>query len=441
MPVLNPTREELKNERLKQIDIEISMQKPANKYQEMKLNEMKATEFPNAPVVSQNLLVNDEQFYADEAIEKNKSKNIDVNLHDLFRKYGTPKYVAEIVSGIKKRLLASEITFLSENFGIVEKQIKENLTKSTSVEYFVDFVVNVIQTKKTSYNSNTKLSEMKLKLRKLIKENIRDGYTIKSWDGNTILFEGLTNTQARGKAVLDLTKKIRAMDSTNGPIIIDTIVQNLLNAQPNTISFTPAPLTPAPAASTTTTNLTPVPITGLGFKKKTKKPRPLNLKLITGSGVKIINETDKVTKHKKITDNKQFYGMNKFIIDEDKFEDDNVIELRYSLNYKKVRDIVIPNEKIKSMIKDIFLEKFDLKKFNKLTKDNKSFITKFADKCHVHLEGVQPNHEEEELNYKIYKGELDAGNPEPLLQFLIKSHYDGRLGKTEFYEAIKELVK
>ena len=72
MPVLNPTREELKNERLKQIDIEISMQKPANKYQEMKLNEMKATEFPNAPVVSQNLLVNDEQFYADEAIEKNK---------------------------------------------------------------------------------------------------------------------------------------------------------------------------------------------------------------------------------------------------------------------------------------------------------------------------------------------------------------------------------
>ena len=65
-----------------------------------------------------------------------------------------------------------------------------------------------------------------------------------------------------------------------------------------------------------------------------------------------INPQDKVSE-KVFTKNKTFYGLNKYIIEKDKLMNDNICDIRYALNGKKLRNFKCPNESIKYMIVDL----------------------------------------------------------------------------------------
>ena len=136
-----PTADQIIADRLKFIDEKLKVQKPTNDYADMLLNKERQESYPNATVISQNLITNDDQFYASRDTVQKNEENIDSKLIRLFSKYGTPEFVSKIVSGVKARLLNVEYEFLANNFGVIDKQIKENLTRVTSVEFFVDFVV------------------------------------------------------------------------------------------------------------------------------------------------------------------------------------------------------------------------------------------------------------------------------------------------------------
>ena len=264
----------------------------------------------------------------------------------------------------------------------------------------------------------------------------------------------MANTSQPGKSILALTKKIKALDPLNGPTIIENVVKPLLNQQPGTINFTPiAPATSStnltfqtPRTSPTTTTTTTT--TGTGFGKKRgpyKKAQKLkNVKIIRGGGCsEILNESKTISTKKsanRLTKNKQFYHLNKYIFDVDLFNNENVIELRYSLNGGKVRDLIVPNDDIKSIIADICVDEFTIEKFNKLKKDEQSFIRKFAEKCHMDLGNDISSIEDDVLNYEIYYGELEAGNSQPIIIFLFKSFCSGKLDKNEYLEAMENII-
>ena len=73
-----------------------------------------------------------------------------------------------------------------------------------------------------------------------------------------------------------------------------------------------------------------------------------------------------------------------------------------------------------------------------MTNDDQHFILKFCDRAHVDV-GFSKKTSDLETQYKIYEGELNSGNPAPMLQFLFHSFNSGQLNKAEYLKTLNDL--
>ena len=177
-------------------------------------------------------------------------------------------------------------------------------------------------------------------------------------------------------------------------------------------------------AATTTSS------SGKGFKNKKIRKK---LNIIRGRGMVIENAQE----NKKPT---EFYELNKFLINIKELEN-NICDMRYSKNKKKFRQFNIPNENIKNIrIKLCKDNEFSVKEYEKLNEDNKNFILKFCESCHVDV-GFSNSVKELEQQMAIYEGEAAAGNAAPMIKFLLDSVYKGNLSKADYLTAINEMIK
>ena len=344
-----PTLQELAEERRKVNQEKRVDYAKSDKFARVVENEKKSLEFPNAIIADPNEIRSVQEFYADgKANEKNNNNaNSDVKFAALFKRYGTPEFTAEIVQKLTNKLSAAEKTWLVQNKAMLDKQIKENLSNDTSIPFFIDFIEGIVVERKDKFNTTSRMAQLKKSLRTLLdaakaKEPngsityANDVFTLMKASGGVI--GGFGPTAAKYASIVKVLEEIRRIDTVSGENIIIAIANDY-----------------APAA---------VAGSGLNSGKKYIK-RARNLRIVKGGGMEIQNPKDKVSKN-AFNNNKEFYELNKFIIDVDKLQNSNICDIRYKLNGRKLRQFVCPNDKIKNMIVNLCLHKtFSIRDYDK----------------------------------------------------------------------------
>jgi len=422
-----PSLDEIKNSRLAAISQKIGNSKEPDRYARAYLEERKTLEFPNA-ITDPNATDTSRSiaaFYADgkKAEVSDKHESMAIQFTALFKQYGTPKYVAEIVEKLTKQLSTADQKLIIQNSAFLHKQIKDNLGENTTVDYFINFVKNIIEKRAEKLGETTRNNNARNELIKLLDAARKEGHAME-YDGVKVKFvkpAGVRNLAAglsdRAKAMNEKIKGIIDRNPTNGAAIVHGIIDPYMGAGA---------------------------VGGAGFtskrlKKKMKKfiHRPKNLKVIRGGGAVILNPQEKVS-HKVFTKDKTFYELNKYIIDADQLKN-NVCDIRYALNGKKVRSFKCENG-MKDMIIDLCNETFSLSKYAKLKQDDKNSFLKFCENAHVDV-GMSNSIADAETQYKVYEGELDAGNPAPMMMFLFDSFSKGKLSKPDYLNSLNEIYK
>ena len=465
MVVKIPTLRELADARKELLNQKINKNRPINEFAIIQERERVDLENPGAIHIDQNQLRSVNSFYANKTMVESQKNNADsgIAFTKLFEKYGDIEYRTEIVNELEKLLSKPEKKYLINNSGKLHREIDKNLGADTSIKFFVKFVTAFAKSGKSNFENSKKnvnineLPEAK-ELAKLKKEaddsiaeskrltnaknepadpnagqiafledslrtsldNVRKIAKFKNvqinYDGKSINFnpsEGIGPKSKANKNINKLVNDLKVLDR----FYADVTIGNLVN------EFQV--------------------IDGSGFSKRMKKGkrRISNLKLITGGGkVQVKNET-KANKHKKFNDNKSYYEMNKFIIDADILNDNDVIDMRYKLNGKKYKRIQCPSDSIKKMLIQLSTDStFNINEYMNLKETERKFLLKFCEQCHVNI-GLNTSVQDYETQYKIYLGEKQAGNPLPLLNFLFNSFSRGNLTKKDYLESLEEILK
>ena len=421
-----PSLDEIKNSRLSSITQKLTNGKEPDRFARALLEEKKGLEFPNAiadpaaPETSRSVSA----FYADgkKNAEANITQNVDVKFTNLFKQYGNAQYVGQIVDALTKKLDKKEIKFILENEQMLHKQIKDNLGANTTVPFFIDFVENLVETKSNKFGQETLSNSGKKQLVLLLDAAKAQGLGM-AYDGMTFSFPkppgvarlpaGFGPNGAHTKEINKLIKEIKVRNPDDGALIVNDIVSVY----------------------------TAVAVAGNGFSSKRRKKfihRPKNLTVIRGGGAVILNPQEKVS-HKVFTKDKTFYELNKYIIDANQLKANNVCDIRYALNGKKVRSFKCQND-MKDMIIDLCNETFSLSKYGKLKQGDKDAFLKFCENAHVDV-GMSNSIADAETQYKVYEGELDAGNPAPMMMYLFDSFSKGKLSKPDYLNSLNEIYK
>ena len=423
----NPTLQELADLRKKSINEKLNVYNKTDKFAKVVENEKKSIEFPNAIVENPDEVRSVYEFYADgkNNEQQNINANVDVKFAKLFAQYGTPQYVAEIVDALSNSLNEDEKKYLIQNASMLKKKIKDNLSVDTTVNFFIDFVESLVVEKKDTFDNSKRISVLKQAVRKGLDAVKRlDGkiyfksgkFTFKGQDGLSLA--GYASNSKANRELKAAVQEIKVLDKRNGGEIVTELLRDYL--EPEVIEGE-----------------------GFNFKRKQKRylNRPKNLRIVRGGGIEIMNPNERVSKKVFNSNNETFYELNKYIIDVEKLNKENICDIRYSLNGRKLRQFKCPNEKIKGIIINLCEKKtFSLNQFNKLDDDDKKFIMQFCEKAHVDI-GISNQLSDLKTQYSVYEGELNAGNPTPMLQFLLKSFNSGQLKKKEYLEALNEIYK
>lgn len=423
MPTQLPSLNDLKNARLASVDRRLQNNKEPDRFARAVLAEKKMLEMPDAIVdPNSNEIRSVSEFYADGKAnqESNASESKEVQFTKLFQRYGTPEYVAKIVDELSKQLSKEDQQLIIQNASFLHKQIKDNLGANTSVDYFIDFVKNLIEKRSEKLGETSRNNSSRKELTAMLKVAKDEGHVM-VYDGVEIKFVkpvGVRNLAAglgaRSKRMNLKIQEIKDRNRTDGDTIVQSIVRNYV-----TIGGTGL-----------TSRLT----------KRTKKyiHRPINLKVIRGGGMVTLNPIEKAS-HKIFTKDATFLELNKYIIDADKLKNDNQCDIRYALNGKRLKTFKC-NDAIKDMIVDLTDNTFSLSKYGKLNQQDKKFILKFAEQAHIDV-GMTDSIEDANIQYKVYEGELEAGNPAPMVKYLFDSFSRGRLPKQDYLNALNEIYK
>jgi len=488
--------QDLIDERIKYNRARINFYKPANEMAKVIDLEDQAAEFPDAVIIDQNVIRNKNEFYANDMTQRQETSqgnNIDVKFSSLFKDFGQPAYVFEIIKKLNEQLSESEKNYLVENENMLKKQIRENLSKNTSINFFVEFVAQLASNAKDKFTKKHRVNILMAGIRKALNDAYADGHVI-SFDQSSkikiIVKDGVKNTNVYkydnksnsdfvntkkeflllekdngDKMLSDLVDEInkqdrRAMQAAQQKLIddkaaevalkaakaqkkiddeaakkqakIDDAGNTITKALKNTMVKKKKKKDDADKAAQQLIDNAKAP-TGKGLKKN-------KTKLIRGKGM-IIEEEIKIKKKapKNLYGDNDFYELNKFSINKKKLNE-NMCEMRYTLNSKKFRTFNIPNKEIKNIIVGLGKNKeFSIVEYEKLNEDNKNFILKFCDTLHVNI-GFSNCVKELEKQKDIYEGELNAGNPAPMLNFLLNAVFNGTLSKEDYLLAVKDMI-
>ncbi len=389
----------------------------------------------------------------------------ETDLFTLFSSFGTPKFVQQIVTGLELKLNADDLKYISNNFGVINEKIRTQ-NSSKTVNGFVDFIVKLVQYKtgknKPIPNPNpagpgppnptpnpigalpstppkginlfqfppiqttpSNLSKGKKKKRNDLLEQLKqlydDGYTI-----NTDYT--LTDENGDNHNDDDLNDTVKQLKK-NDKKMMDTAITDFRQAASQHQINMAAANTPVSSSS------------GRGFKNKIKKiqkkQKKTNYKVIRGSGA---IETLDIHQDYSSPSRKLYYDLNKFVLDADDINK-NICRLKYMHNSSTQLKPFKVSDPVKDMIIDVAKDtKFKMKNYMNLTEDDKIVFSDFCDKTHINID-LPSDHKKQENDYKILKGAHDAGNSQPILAYLFRQLYSGKLKKQDYLDAMQDLIE
>ena len=123
----------------------------------------------------------------------------------------------------------------------------------------------------------------------------------------------------------------------------------------------------------------------------------------------------------------------------------NKLTVKYRSTQKIQSSQQIPNEELKQVIIDLIIGKYDDKRYNKLSKENKAFIDRFITNAKVTFEPIQSEEQKLKAKWDILCGERQAGNDNPeitkmLLNVASRLYELKSITKNKYLQIKNELV-
>lgn len=123
----------------------------------------------------------------------------------------------------------------------------------------------------------------------------------------------------------------------------------------------------------------------------------------------------------------------------------NKLTVKYRSTQKIQSSQQIPNEELKQVIIDLIIGKYDDKRYNKLSKENKAFIDSFITNAKVTFEPIQSEEQKLKTKWDILCGERQAGNDNPeitkmLLNVASRLYELKSITKNKYLQIKNELV-